>query len=227
MSDIVRLPGSGPEEKAGQKPEGETGYWSLAWPRLWGDYGALLVGGMWEQRGRLDSETWVLSRVGPFCPSMSLSTELVATSGFAKKLTRRFPRIQLVPVVKGKIVHLRWETWDRTSPQPPLLPCSGEPEDYINLLPHSESASAEMGDLYQVVPPDGGGDYKRVEEGVELDRSCPPEYPFFRVGEGSLACYVVTDEARSWLESEAGGWLGYRVARFRSAQRRGRRRSSR
>jgi len=211
MPDIVRL--------------SRCKYWSLRAPEFWGDYGAMLAGGMLVGGDR-DPEKPVLMRVGPFCPPISRTLySLVATSVFAERIAQRFSDVELVPIVKGKIVDLRWETWDRTCPRPPLLPCTGEPEDYIELLPHSQSASAEMGDLYEVVPPDGGA-CGLVQEGrvlyTELDLGSLTKYSLFSVNRGNstVSDLIVSDDARSWFEGEAAGWLDYRIVKFRRAWRR-------
>jgi hypothetical protein len=58
-----------------------------------------------------------------------------------------------VTVEKVFIVELRWENWDLTAEQVPAYPESGEPEDYILGKSHSESASAALGELWEIVVP--------------------------------------------------------------------------
>jgi hypothetical protein len=54
------------------------------------------------------------------------------------------------PVEKKLIVELPWETWDLHAEEPAELPESGEPEDYILGKPHSPTAAAALGDLWEI-----------------------------------------------------------------------------
>jgi hypothetical protein len=49
---------------------------------------------------------------------------------------------------------LHWENWDLKAEDPPYFPDSGEPEDYILGQPDSPSASAALGELWEVIVPD-------------------------------------------------------------------------
>ncbi|HVU34294.1 MAG TPA: hypothetical protein VHE61_12725 [Opitutaceae bacterium] len=58
---------------------------------------------------------------------------------------------QFLPVVKHHIVELDWGAWDTTQDEPPEIPESGEPEDYILRRPHSPAVAAAMPDLWELV----------------------------------------------------------------------------
>jgi hypothetical protein len=57
------------------------------------------------------------------------------------------------PVKKVLTVELHWENWDLETEEPPYFPDSGEPEDYILGQPDSHSASAALGELWEVIVP--------------------------------------------------------------------------
>jgi len=48
-------------------------------------------------------------------------------------------------------VELAWETWNLNAPEPPIFPESGEPEDFVLGQPHSPSAAARLGELWEIV----------------------------------------------------------------------------
>lgn len=47
-------------------------------------------------------------------------------------------------------VELHWEDWDLNADQPQQFPDTGEPEDYILAKPNSPSASAALGELWEL-----------------------------------------------------------------------------
>jgi hypothetical protein len=125
-------------------------------PKDWGDYGYILQHGMSMHLPRQD-ERISLERTGPYIPPITFPMEIILTSEARQLLeSSGFSGLSFLPVVKAHIVELHWEKWDLNLDWPPKLPDSGEPEDYILAEPHSASASAALGDLWELVVPTTG-----------------------------------------------------------------------
>jgi hypothetical protein len=124
-------------------------------PRGWGDYGYILQHGMAAhmpiQGGKLR-----LERTGPYIPPISLPGigEIVLTAQAKRHLDGSgLTGFSTETVEKVLIVELHWENWDLSAEEVPEYPESGEPEDYILGKAHSESASAALGELWEIVVP--------------------------------------------------------------------------
>lgn len=124
-------------------------------PGDWGDYGSILQHGMTAHRPRVDGRL-ALERNGPYIPPITLPGigDIVLTSD-AKKLLESYglSGFGFLPVEKVLIVELHWETWNLNEEDPAKFADSGEPEDYILGQPHSPSAAAALGELWEVVVP--------------------------------------------------------------------------
>jgi hypothetical protein len=94
-----------------------------------------------------------LERTGPYIPPITLPGigDIVLTSEARRLLeTSGLTGFTFVPVEKMLIVELPWETWDLSAEEPAQFPESGEPEDYILGKPHSPTAAAALGDLWEI-----------------------------------------------------------------------------
>jgi hypothetical protein len=59
--------------------------------------------------------------------------KVLVTQSFREKLeAANFGELSFTPTTKKHIVRIPWETWDRHTRLPPVLPDSGEPEEYIS-----------------------------------------------------------------------------------------------
>ena len=122
----------------------------------WGDYGDILQHGMTSHLPR-EGDLLALERTGPFIPPITFPGigDVVLTSG-AKDLLQSsgLSGFDVRPVRKILTVELHWENWDWSAEEPEQYPDSGEPEDYILGQPDSPSASAALGDLWELYVPD-------------------------------------------------------------------------
>jgi hypothetical protein len=119
--------------------------------RFWGDYGSILISGypIGEENGLLE-----LYRTGPFVPPMTFPDEFVVTDSFRAELEKAFSGLQFKPVIKKRIVSMRWR-WEQAEKTDEgiekHLPPDCEPESYLLSRRHSEKASEAMGPLWQMV----------------------------------------------------------------------------
>src|SRR5690242_10187221 len=127
---------------------------------FWGDYGTTLARGLRAKRDQQGGPLQI-ERAGPFAPPMMFTIEsmvgriVLVTQSFREKLeAASFGELIFRPTVKKHIVPVPWETWDRQARLPPVLPDSGEPEEYILGQQHSEHAAAEMEDIWEFFAPD-------------------------------------------------------------------------
>ena len=189
-------------------------------PRLWGDYGNILIHGMTSRLEKKDGMLQ-LERAGPFLPPVTfpgLSDCMVVTDEARRKLEMSgLGYLEFRPVVKARIVDLPWQTWDRRADDPAEFPETGEPEDYILLRPHSPRIADEMGDVWQVLLKDGATvdtdiqrapwDYAvRVHaatwNGDHLFWGKKPDAFFGR-------WVIASEHGKQWLEENAGEWAQF------------------
>ncbi len=118
----------------------------------WGDYGDILWSGMTCHLPRRENALQ-LERTGPFVPSAFISgiSDLIIHDRVKDQLEQKaFVGLEFREVIKTRIVHHEWENWDRTLEEPPELPDSGEPDDYILSKPHNVELSDSIGRLWEV-----------------------------------------------------------------------------
>jgi len=177
----------------------------------WGDYGDILQHGM---TSHLPSQGGFLAleRTGPFIPPITLPGigDIVLTSAARESLDASgLSGFEFRPVHKVLTVELHWEDWDLNADAPQQFPDTGEPEDYILGKPNSPSASAALGELWELYVPAAAtvlrpqpivhsyGDLRLdidTWNGCDLIRS---------TGYGSV---LFTERARSWF---AERWANY------------------
>ena len=124
-------------------------------PDGWGDYGYILQHGMTAHSPRIDGRL-ALERTGPYIPPITLPGigNLILTSEARKFLeTSGLTGFSFLPVEKILIVELPWEAWDLSKEEPPEIPESGEPVDYVLGRPHSPATAAAIGEVWEVVVP--------------------------------------------------------------------------
>ena len=153
-----------------------------------------------------------LERTGPFIPPITLPGigDIVLTSAARESLDASgLSGFEFRPVHKVLTVELHWEDWDLNADAPQQFPDTGEPEDYILRKPNSPSASAALGELWELYVPAAAtvlrpqpivhsyGDLRLdidTWNGCDLIRS---------TGYGSV---LFTERARSWF---AERWANY------------------
>jgi hypothetical protein len=166
----------------------------------WGDHGHILYHGMSSHQPRKGG-CLRLERTGPpiFPITFPGPGEIVVTGRFRQALEGSGLTVfAFRTVIKHHIVELDWEDWDPTAEEPERLPESGEPEDYILGLPHSDAASTELGDLWELVPHENGADVIRIGKYLETKLALIKESwngtDFFFVRSTRMAC--VSERAR-------------------------------
>jgi len=163
-----------------------------------------------SQGGRLS-----LERTGPYIPPISLPGigEIVLTSEAKQFLDGSgLTGFSTETVEKALIVELHWENWDLNAEQPFEFPDSGEPEDYIVGKQHNESASAALGELWEIVVPatvtilrprSVVSSYKELKidvstwNGADLVRS------------NDYGSVLFTEKARDWFSSHWSRYIAF------------------
>ena len=183
-------------------------------PGVWGDYGSILFGGMTQRVGRRKGRLQ-LERTGPFIPPISLASysDLLVTEEMrVKLLDSNLAKLQFRPVIKKRVSLLRWEKWNRSRDIPSKYDfVIEEPEDFILKFPHSEEASEQMGDVYEVIPPKCGQcvcqDHEWRLDSTDWDGSSH----IFLAESPSPGDHVlfVSEIGKRWIEIEAPGWLKF------------------
>jgi hypothetical protein len=181
----------------------------------WGDYGRMLIHGMSKHRPRIGGLIQ-LERVGPVIATITFPnlSDLIVTDGMRSMLeasTLRGPKFE--PVVKAHIARVESDKWDRSLRLPPILPASGEPEDYILAAPHDDKASAELGDLWEVMLPVWGSascelvGRRPMRYRVTLLEDGTPMPDLFKAkGTGYV---FASSAARSWLQNRAESCVAF------------------
>lgn len=175
----------------------------------WGDYGSILQHGMSAHQARKNG-CIRLERTGPSIFPITFPLGVVVTQHFRQLLAcSDLTGYAFRPVIKHHIVELDWESWDPTADEPEQYPESGEPEDYILERPHSEAASAAMGDLFELVFSENGVDVIHSQNPPSV-RLIPESWngsDFFLARSTLIAC--VSQKAREWLEQYFGDYVSF------------------
>jgi hypothetical protein len=183
-----------------------------AGPVPWGDYGRVLVQGISRRLPRVDGVIQ-LERTGPFVPPIAFPSlgDVVVTGAFRSALeSSGLSGLNFAPVTVATAVRVHWGTWSRAERLPPVLPPSGEPEDYVQLALHDPDCAREIGTLWEVEAPIWGigsrttVGFRKYGHNVAVRPGRPD---FFRV-EG-LRFTFVSEGARQWLAAEAGDWVSF------------------
>jgi hypothetical protein len=187
-------------------------FYTLRRPKTpWGDYSDILTHGM-SERANEDGALLHLERTGPFVPALTFPGmgDLVVTDAFRKQLeSSGLAGLHFQPVVKKRIVHLDWHSWDKSAKYAPVIPDSGEPEDYILTGAHSRETSEQMGDLWSLKL-SGTATIRREGKPVRIlleASSWHGDDVFRAVGVGFV---YVTEKAKAWLEQQAPEHLAFK-----------------
>lgn len=179
-------------------------------PTFWGDCGAVLCAGLASRCPEDASGILRLQRTGPWVPSLTLPrNNVVVTSVFRKNLENDWPGMFEFGIVqKVHIVELRWEDYDLRACIPDGL--QGEVEGHILYRKHSERASRQMGDLWEVRLRKGAQtkSHRDPEDGhwiIEIDIDTWDGSVFFR---SSTQRHVIATTAfADWLLKHVGDWI--------------------
>ncbi|MGB7282081.1 MAG: hypothetical protein WBE13_07465 [Candidatus Acidiferrum sp.] len=156
-----------------------------------------------------------LERTGTFIPPITFPGigDIVLTSAARNLLnSSSLTGFEFQPVRKAHIVELHWEKWDLNAAEPPQFPDSGEPEDYILGQPGSPTASAAMGELWEVVVPATATILRpqpvvRSYKELKLDMNTWNGSDLFRsAGYGSV---LFTQRARDWFTEHWGEYVDF------------------
>lgn len=186
----------------------------------WGDYGDVLQHSMTAHLPRVGG-LLSLERTGPYMPPITFpGVGDVVLTATAKALLEGsgLSGFTFRPVNKTRIVELHWREWDLTADDPPELPESGEPEDYILEREPDSRVEREMGDIWELVVPITariGRTQPVVRSHGELfvERNSWNGADIFR-GDG-LGAVLVTERAKLWLEGHLGGYTEFEEIVFR------------
>ncbi len=171
----------------------------------WGDYGSILVSGMTAHIDRKDN-LLQLERTGPYVPPLVNSGlwDIVVTDKTKKNLeSSMLNGLSFKTVIKKHIVELDWVNWDLQASEPPFYPESGEPEDYILARPHSDSASDQIGKLWELVISIRG----TFNNDVFFDTNSQADI-FKADNRGYI---LVTERAKHWIENNANDWVDFEL----------------
>lgn len=191
-------------------------FFRVSGPRLWGDYGTILIAGMSSHLPRAEGRIQ-LERTGPFIPPITFPGlgDVVVTDDFRGRMEAlEFTGIAFSPVIKARIVEYHWEDWDRGSEEVPEFPEGGEPENYILSRTHSPEVAESFGELWELeLPEDAEATSVRVSRGVfefRVNASTWQGAHLFRPkGKRHV---VATEKAKEWLQSIADQWINYQRA---------------
>jgi hypothetical protein len=183
-------------------------------PETWGDYGRMLQHGMTSHLRRVGG-LLALERTGPYIPPITLPGigDVVLTSAARRLLgSSGLTGFDFRPVEKVLTVELHWETWDLTAAAPLRYPDSGEPEDYVLGQPNSDSASAALGEVWEIVIPNTAR-IVRLKESIDsdkdwfLDLSTWNGTDLFR--SNSYAGVLLSEDAREWFADKWGRYVSF------------------
>ena len=114
-------------------------------------------------------------------------------------------------------MELHWEQWDLSKDDPPFYPESGEPEDYVESLPHSPETADLLGNIWEIIF------RKRIEFNVYPNEE-KSWIPITRVskmnwdGSDFFGCWgknsryvpVVTDQGREFFLEHVSEWVTFK-----------------
>lgn len=190
-------------------------FWRLDGPQIWGDYGAVLFGGLYDDPLRTD-ERVNLMRSGPFLPPIFITEydTVIVTDTFRKVMEQDGIHSQFREVNLTKVVKIPWETWDSDKKLPKRPPPDLEPENYLLKGRHSPETAAQMEKLWEVVLQKGAMSECPVDI---LDRRLFIKHStwngdafFFVNPRGTFTPVIVSEQTKAWLEQHASIWVSFR-----------------
>jgi hypothetical protein len=187
----------------------------LETPKLWGDYGDVLISGYYRREGDGPVE---LHRAGPFLPPLSMpwssvgGWRVIVSDEFRTELMEaEFNELEFRSANKSRIIRLEWHLWNRSADAPPQYPDEGEPENYIWEQPHDESAANKMPDAWELIIPVSSVTYQDdpEDDGARLMVMENREYPRWFRTRKEWGPVVVSPSVRDWLESRIPEWVRF------------------
>ncbi|QOV90351.1 hypothetical protein [Humisphaera borealis] len=180
---------------------------------IWGDFGSNLINAR-ASRVVWDRTPLELSRAGPFVPPLCTNAggAIVLVSDTIKSLIERdkpFP-MSFRNTSYEHVYDIPWHTWDMRLQLPPVVPESGEPDDYFSdALDLAPSAIEDMEATWELVPPMIPLNIVGRTADGELAWGGPHDYRgVFVEAEEFLGVYC-DDKARAWLAKNVGPWVEF------------------
>ena len=156
-----------------------------------------------------------LERTGPFILPITLpgigdvvltsaAKELLAASGLSG--------FDFRPVREILTVEQRWDNWNLNATEPEQFPESGEPEDYILGQPDSPSASAALGELWELFVPNTATVLRPQQivqsyEELKLDLSTWDGSDLIR--SSAYDSILFTERAKTWFLERWGKYVEF------------------
>jgi hypothetical protein len=177
----------------------------------WGDYGDVLVNGK-DFESDSDRPARLL-RTGPFMPPITFLTyprRCIVSDAFKARLERAVPNLRFTDVIKELIVEIPWHEWSRADAPERYPP--DEPGSYLRNQPHSPTAAAALGRLWELRLP-GGADSRLVQfdnkAKIAIDYSTWTGVDFFTTIPLRYIIFVVSERGRQFLEQQVGEWVAF------------------
>jgi hypothetical protein len=175
----------------------------------WGDYAHILQHGMACHSPRVNG-LLALERTGPYIPPITFPGigDIVLTSE-AKQLldSSGLTGFTFQPVDKVLTVELHWENWNLDAEDPLYYPDSGEPEDYILGQPNSATASAALGELWELLVPNTARLMTDSQEQLRLELTTWNGADLFR--SASYLAVLVSARAQRWFSHNWGTYVQF------------------
>jgi len=193
--------------------------WQLEGPQFWGDYGDVLVAGLFDVPKRTN-DTLNLMRTGPFVPPIAViqAATVVVDAEFAHALRGAGFGLSFRPLNLTKVVRLDWEKWDRTASLPKVPPAGLEPENYLMRRKHSPETAAMLPPMLEVVLRKGAYSESHGPRLYNLELlidkgSWNGDAMFFVNPRGEDTPVIVSDDMKRWLEAHAPLWVTFKNVR--------------
>ena len=212
----------GQKDAEEEEARNEAVVFRLTAAKLWGDYGSFLMRGL-ASRDK-ESGNLLLNRAGPFAPAIffplvpPVGSSAVVTDPFRKLLEGSgLGEFTFRPTIKQHVSKIPWHTWDKFAMTPDEVPKSGEPQDFTTETEHSEEASEEMGDLWELLAPPVACKVESIEEN-NISRNAIKRFvihPATDIYRGLFSpannshVWLVDEPGRLWFEQHAGEWVQF------------------
>jgi hypothetical protein len=185
-------------------------FFELDAPRLldaWGDYGSILLNGMFHE------ETQSLDRTGPLVPPVSFPAfcdVVIVTSEVRQKLEASGMSGvgEFRPVLLGKVVLIDWQKWDKNRQLGrDQLPFNGEPEEYILHNPHDAATASKIEPLWTWHPL-RVGKVLRVKGVMRLD-GIMGVHDVFRLCDDGWRKIIMSENGMRCVRDIFGDWVAF------------------
>lgn len=186
------------------------------------DFRDLLAHGWYDDQEEIEAPCLV--RPGPFIPKITMPSgfDFVVTDEMRRKTLEspHFRDLSFREVYKLHIPELHWELWGAAWDIPEAEFPNQEIEPWLLTLPHSPSASDELGTLWEIQLPFGASakprdNVKPWKYNIVIDASTWTGSHFCLVGNPSESLKhqrwpVVSPVGKQWIEQHAGDWFWFK-----------------